>query len=380
MGEERVVALDRHHRLPRARLVAVVERVDGQLVPVVGAELEDRDRLVHAAQHGVLLLEDLHDHARVAPVPEQRLAGVVEVDVGVVALPHLLDREVEDLRWEAALPSRSPLAGDSRGARVVQLTGSRRRHSWRAAFATSSCSCEGSAVTRRCCSSCPGRASARASGWRSLATIQEKTSTAAATEPTPAASGQRAQVPAAPARRALPAAVVDEERADHVRAAALVLPRARLAVLVAPDRDVLGAVVLGERRTAERHRRGPEREQRGQRLLRAGLRPRAEAAWMATMLPAMAPSTPGRWKGSFASGRRAAHRREEREDLGDARGAADEPSFDVHRAQRLAARGDLQLAVVGANGTGPVPRPVHEHPVRERHPARAREPVAHVPE
>ena len=113
-----------------------------------------------------------------APVREQRLAGVVEVDVGVVALPHLLDREVEDLRWEAPLPRlEGHLQADSR-----------RRHSARAAFATSSCSGEGSAVTSRCCSSWPGRASARANGWRSLATIQEKTSTAAATEPTPAAS------------------------------------------------------------------------------------------------------------------------------------------------------------------------------------------------
>ena len=101
VGEERVVPLDRHHRLPRGHIVAVVERVHRQLVPVVGAELEDGDRLVHPAEHRVLLLEDLHDHARVPPVPEQRLAGVVEVDVRVVALPHLLDRELEDLRREA---------------------------------------------------------------------------------------------------------------------------------------------------------------------------------------------------------------------------------------------------------------------------------------
>ena len=100
VGEERVVALDRHHRLPRLDPVAVVERVDGQRVPVVGAELEDRDRLVHPAEHRVVLLEDLHDDARVAPVGEQRGARVVEVRVRVVALPHLLDGEVEDLRRE----------------------------------------------------------------------------------------------------------------------------------------------------------------------------------------------------------------------------------------------------------------------------------------
>ena len=119
--EEGVVALDRHHRLPRGDLVAVVERVHGQLVPVVGAELEDGDRLVHPAQHRVLLLEDLHDHPRVPAVLEQRLARVVEVDVGVVALPHLLDREVEDLRREALLLRRErPFAGDSRSEALSQ--------------------------------------------------------------------------------------------------------------------------------------------------------------------------------------------------------------------------------------------------------------------
>jgi hypothetical protein len=67
-------------------------------VPLVGAELEDRDRLVHPAENGLVLLEDLHDHARVAAVSEQRLLRAIEIGVGVVALPHLLDGEVEDLR------------------------------------------------------------------------------------------------------------------------------------------------------------------------------------------------------------------------------------------------------------------------------------------
>ena len=82
-------------------LVAVVEGVDGERVPVVRAELEDGDRLVHSAEYGLVLLEDLHDDARMPSVREQRLARVVEVGVGVAALPHLLDGEVEDLRWEA---------------------------------------------------------------------------------------------------------------------------------------------------------------------------------------------------------------------------------------------------------------------------------------
>jgi hypothetical protein len=38
------------------------------------------------------------------PVREQRVAGMVEVRVGVVALPHLLHGKVEDTRWEALVP------------------------------------------------------------------------------------------------------------------------------------------------------------------------------------------------------------------------------------------------------------------------------------
>src|SRR3954469_6674802 len=51
-----------------------------------------------------------------------------------------------------------------------------------------------------------------------------------------------------------------EQRADQVGAAALVLLRARLAVLVRADRDVLGAVVAGELRATQRVRRRRERE------------------------------------------------------------------------------------------------------------------------
>ena len=112
MAEQGVVALDRHHRLPRLDRVAVVEREDLERVPVVGAELEDRDRLVHAAEHRRVALEDLHHDARVAAVGEQRRAGVVEVRVGVVALPHLLDGEVEHVRVEPlAAHLRRVLAG-----------------------------------------------------------------------------------------------------------------------------------------------------------------------------------------------------------------------------------------------------------------------------
>src|SRR5439155_273693 len=95
--EERVVALDRHHRLPRFGAVAVVEGVYGELVPVVRAELEDRDRLVHAAEVRIPLLEQLHDDARVPTVLQQGRSRVLEVRVGVVALARLLDGEIENL-------------------------------------------------------------------------------------------------------------------------------------------------------------------------------------------------------------------------------------------------------------------------------------------
>src|SRR2546423_665604 len=75
VGELRVVALDGEDDLARADLVALVQRADLQLVPaalpdavlvsVAGAPAEDRDRLVDAAEDRVvLLLDDLHDHAR----------------------------------------------------------------------------------------------------------------------------------------------------------------------------------------------------------------------------------------------------------------------------------------------------------------------------
>src|SRR5262249_48426275 len=109
MSKGRVVALDRQRRLVGRYGVAVVERMPGQLLPVVRAELENRDRLVHPAEIRIVLLEDLHHHARPTAIRQQRLARMVEVRVGVVALPHLLDRELEDLRRQPALSACSQL-------------------------------------------------------------------------------------------------------------------------------------------------------------------------------------------------------------------------------------------------------------------------------
>ena len=75
VAEQRVVALDRHHGLPRLDLVAVVEGVHLELVPaglpgaVAGAPAaalaQHGDRLVHAAEHRLVALEHLHEDARV---------------------------------------------------------------------------------------------------------------------------------------------------------------------------------------------------------------------------------------------------------------------------------------------------------------------------
>ena len=144
MPEDGVVALDRHHRLPRLDPVAVMERGDLERVPVVGAELEDRDRLVHAAEQGVPALEDLHQDMRVMAVREECGARVVEVGVGVVALPHLLDGEVEYARVEPLL---------THPERLGHVPPSAARQAASAASATSSWAGVGSAVETRDCSS-----------------------------------------------------------------------------------------------------------------------------------------------------------------------------------------------------------------------------------
>src|SRR5665213_1533760 len=115
--EERVVAFDRHHRLERLDRITVVQRPHGQPVPALApravrrvapaAQLEDRDRLVDPAQHRLIPLEHLHPHARMVGVLFEDLARPLEVDVRVVALAHLLDRQVEDRRVET-----TPLGGE----------------------------------------------------------------------------------------------------------------------------------------------------------------------------------------------------------------------------------------------------------------------------
>src|SRR6266480_2453820 len=103
VGESVVRALDEQHRLPRRDLVAVVQRRDFELRPLHAAELENRDRLIDAAEEGVRLAEHLHRDAWTLVVLEQQLTRADEVLIRVVALPHLLDGEVEDGRVEPRL-------------------------------------------------------------------------------------------------------------------------------------------------------------------------------------------------------------------------------------------------------------------------------------
>src|SRR5205823_14136836 len=73
VGERVVRALDEEHRLPRCDLVAVVQRVDLELRPLHAAQLENRDRLVDAAEERVRFAEHLHGDARAMVVLERQL-------------------------------------------------------------------------------------------------------------------------------------------------------------------------------------------------------------------------------------------------------------------------------------------------------------------
>ena len=68
--------------------------------------LQDRHRLVDAAEDRALLLEDLHEDLRPAPLRLEQVARQVEVLVGVVAGPELVDREAEDARVQAVADGR----------------------------------------------------------------------------------------------------------------------------------------------------------------------------------------------------------------------------------------------------------------------------------
>src|SRR4051794_591954 len=113
MREQRVVALDREDRLPRLDAVALVERMDDEVAPAVlpaavsrppaRALPEHRDRLVDAAEDRLLLLEHLHQDARVTPLLDEELLREVEVLIRVIAVADALHRQAEDGRLQALL-------------------------------------------------------------------------------------------------------------------------------------------------------------------------------------------------------------------------------------------------------------------------------------
>src|SRR6202165_1774782 len=106
-GEEGILALDRHHGFPWRHLVAVIEGVYAELGEILGAELEDGDRLIHAADHGLLLLKELHQRVGVALVSAQHVDRAIEIAVTVIAFADPLHRQSKDRRIQPlAAPDR----------------------------------------------------------------------------------------------------------------------------------------------------------------------------------------------------------------------------------------------------------------------------------
>ena len=266
---------------------------------------------------------------------------------------------------------RSKTSGSSRLARASasRLELQARRS---AASATSSCAEEGSRVPKRCWSSCPGRASARESGCDGWRVIQPKISTDAAAAPTaPAMRAAAAHSRRCTLGREVRGGRREQHRPDEMRAAALVLLRTLLTVLVGADRHVLGTVVLGELAAAQReYCRGDRRE----RPERARVRPAAEPlsashraarsrSRPSSRAPAGAPSAarPRAARASPAAAARTPRR------AGPGRAGAGCATLAarnrLRRATTLISPGDVRTAQAQA------PRAVHENAVPERHAA-----------
>ena len=363
MREERVVALDRHHRLPRLDRVAVVEGVDGQRVPVVRAELEDRDRLVHPAQPGVPLLEDLHQHPRPAAVGEQGLARVVEVGVGVVARRHLLDRERERLRREprprlsgAAVALLLGQAGVERGLRDLELRVARlRRRDPRLELVPGSRERAGERAVRRSASSSrrarptppradrggaragPRSCSGRARGER----VADAPSSRAAA---PRGASRSARAPSGGARRARTSRSRRARRRGRRRA------RRRAA------------------RRARARTRGARWPARGRA---AAARRFVRTARTATVLAAIIPITAGARRAASPRAARASPAGGRRTRRASFSGPRRSGFLTSGAEDPLLRRGDLDRPVGEPDGAAPGGRAVDEHAVRERHPAQS---------
>ena len=173
-----------------------------------------------------------------------------------------------------------------------------------------------------------------------------------------------------------------EHRRDQVRAAAVVLlvgVGGVVAVLVAGDRLVLHAVVGGEVAAAQRQQRRRQAHQRHGGLAAGRARARGARAGGADRVSAERrrahrAERPHVLHREPRLGQRALDQRDHGHRLGELHDAANagqalrRPAAQV----RLAARGDLQPAVVRAHRGRPVRRPVHEQAVAERHAAEAK--------
>src|SRR5438094_796731 len=95
-GEQRVVSLDCHRGLPGCHLITVIERVHPQLREILRTQLDDGDRLVHAADDGVLFLEDLHQHLGMPLIGVEHIDRAIEIDIAVIALADPFHVEPED--------------------------------------------------------------------------------------------------------------------------------------------------------------------------------------------------------------------------------------------------------------------------------------------
>ena len=236
----------------------------------------------------------------------------------------------------------------------------------------------------RCCSSWPGFESAcdtTLSGWR---VIQPKISVDAATR---AELRRRARVRCARAAGAKSGEDVADggrrdERADEMAAAALVLLRRAVAVLVRADRDVLGAVIRGELRAAQREHGRREREQPREKLLRGGPQALrlADAAHGDRRAPTIDASDARALHRQLRGRQRALHLRQQRQRLREPRRArAGTAPFTLDARKRLRADATSispsSLRIAHAHEVGPV----HEHAVRERHAAEPDLLVAHAP-
>ena len=155
-----------------------------------------------------------------------------------------------------------------------------------------------------------------------------------------------------------------------MRAAALVLLVARLAVLVGADRDVLGAVVGGELGATQRDRSGSERRDRGDDLSRGrGQALRAAGDLGDRRAGDHRRQHAGPLERELHAGEPATRAREQRDRLRETGRPAKERVRDLGRAEALELGRDLEPSVGQADRASPRIRAVHEHAVRERHPA-----------